>query len=148
MKTESARSATAGKSKATAKKKAGRKAAQTAKADKGGLREILGKILDSLEVIAARQESIRRTMWRMSEVREYQGKGEKKDAGEQAADRDAIALLVDFLLPVFKQLKADVASGRVNITGTVKQADVLDEAEGFSKREKAANRPQNAEGAE
>lgn len=50
--------------------------------------EILREIAKGIKTIADRVESVRRTLWRMSEIREYEsksakGKPNKKDCGEK-----------------------------------------------------------------
>lgn len=128
MKERRAKTAEAGKANVTAKNRTGRKpaqAAQVAQADKIGLREIYKAIVDGfqlqgekLDVIAARLESIRKTLWRMSDVRNYKGKGEDVKQGDgDAATSEAWNLLREFFTVAFKQFKADVANGRIDITG-------------------------------
>lgn len=66
-----------------AEKRTGRKAA--AIADNATERELLREVVKGLGVIADRVESVRRTLWRMSEIRNYEnkgGKGEEPDAGK------------------------------------------------------------------
>lgn len=80
---ETAAGQTAAKVKADkAEKRTGRKAAV---ADNATERELLREVVKGLGVIADRVESVRRTLWRMSEVRNYEnkgGKGEEPDAGK------------------------------------------------------------------
>ena len=60
-------------------------AAQAAQSD--NVPELLREVIQALGVIAARVESVRRTLWRMSEVRNYENKGDKGGAGKpEAAD--------------------------------------------------------------
>ena len=77
-----AKGATAKKAKgagtpATRGKPTGRKA-QAERADNAGLRELLREVITGIKTVADRVESVRRTLWRMSEVRNYESKGEKQ----------------------------------------------------------------------
>lgn len=82
---ETAAGQTAAKVKADkAEKRTGRKAA--AVADNATERELLREVVKGLGVIADRVESVRRTLWRMSEVRNYENKGGKGEPLPEAAD--------------------------------------------------------------
>ena len=97
-------------------KPTGRKA-QTQKADNAGLPELLRELIAGVKVVADRVESVRRTLWRMSEVRNYENKGAKPT--EKNALREAVA---DLFTPMAEEFIADIKSGRVN---TAKEYDWL-----------------------
>ena len=68
--------------------------AQAQKADNAGLPELLRELIagvsvvaDRVKIVADRVESVRRTLWRMSEVRNYAGKSDKGN-GEADAETD------------------------------------------------------------
>ncbi len=93
MKERKGKTAETSAEKSALKKRTGHKTAQAAQADKIGLREIYKAIVDGfqlqgekLDVIAARLESIRKTLWRMSDVRNYRGKGEAQGDGGKTAE--------------------------------------------------------------
>jgi hypothetical protein len=112
---ETAAGQTAAKVKADkAEKRTGRKAA--AVADNATERELLREVVKGLGVIADRVESVRRTLWRMSEVRNYENKGGKgeplPDAGKQK--QAMIKLLGELYYPQWENLVQDIASGRID----------------------------------
>ena len=125
MKERKGKTAKTNAEKSAPQKRTGHKAEQAVQADKIGLREIYEAFADGfqtegekLDVIAARLESIRKTLWRMSDVRNYRGKGdvEARGDGDKAAD-EAWNLLREFILATLAQFKADVANGRIDMTG-------------------------------
>lgn len=69
-----------------AKPARGKAAKVAAVADDLTERELLREIVKGLRVVADRVESVRRTLWRMSEIREYESKG-AKGKPETAQDR-------------------------------------------------------------
>lgn len=108
-----AKKATAKKAKgantpATHGKATGRKA-QAEQADNAGLPELLRELIAGVKVVADRVESVRRTLWRMSEVRNYENKGAKPT--EKNALREAVA---DLFTPMAEEFISDIKSGRVN----------------------------------
>ena len=76
-------SGAAGKADKPTKRKAAGKA-QAAQSD--NVPELLREVIKALGVIAARVESVRRTLWRIGEVRNYENKGD--NGGADAADAD------------------------------------------------------------
>ena len=103
---------------AQADKPTDRKAqAQAQKADNAGLPELLRELIAGVKVVADRVESVRRTLWRMSEVRNYENKGAKPTP--KNALREAVA---DLFTPMAEEFIADIKSGRVN---TAKEYDWL-----------------------
>ena len=115
------------KAKAAAKPDAAKgKTAAKVKADKAGKRkgaavadnaterELLREIVKGLGVIADRVESIRRTLWRMSEIRNYAGKGGKPDADTESRKAQIIKLLGEIYYPQWEGLVKDIASGRID----------------------------------
>ena len=92
-KTTTAKKAKGANTPATHGKPTGRKA-QAAQADNAGLPELLRELIagvsvvaDRVKIVADRVESVRRTLWRMSEVRNYAGKSDKGN-GEADAETD------------------------------------------------------------
>ena len=85
--TEKANSANPSGAAGKAEKPTKRKAAEKAQAEKSdNVPELLREVIKALGVIAARVESVRRTLWRMSEVRNYENKGGKGEPLPEAAD--------------------------------------------------------------
>ena len=93
---------------ATNSKPTGRKA-QAAQAENAGLPELLRELIAGVKVVADRVESVRRTLWRMSEVRNYENKSAKPK--EKNALREAVA---DVFTPLAEKFIADMASGRID----------------------------------
>ena len=71
--------------KPTKRKGAGK--AQAAQSD--NVPELLREVIQALGVIAARVESVRRTLWRMSEVRNYENKGDNGNADADGGKPEA-----------------------------------------------------------
>ena len=70
--------------------KAGKRTERTAAAvaDNATERELLREVVKGLGVIADKVESVRRTLWRIGEIRNYEnkgGNGEEPDAGKPEA---------------------------------------------------------------
>lgn len=63
--------------KATDKKKPKAVHAQTDKADNADVTELLREVIKGIDVVAQRIESVRRTLWRIGEVRAYNKDGDK-----------------------------------------------------------------------
>ena len=72
-------------------KATGRKAkgAAQAAAQSDNVPELLREVIQALGVIAARVESVRRTLWRMSEVRNYENKGDNGNADADGGKPEA-----------------------------------------------------------
>ena len=79
-------SGAAGKAEKPTKRKAAGKA-QAAQSD--NVSELLREVIQALGVIAARVESVRRTLWRMSEVRNYENKGDNGNADADGGKPEA-----------------------------------------------------------
>ena len=110
---ETAAGQTAAKVKADkAEKRTGRKAA--AVADNATERELLREVVKGLGVIADRVESVRRTLWRIGEVRNYENKGDKSGADAQGTKQAMIKLLGELYYPQWENLVQDIASGRID----------------------------------
>ena len=79
-------SGAAGNAEKPTKRKAAGKA-QAAQSD--NVSELLREVIQALGVIAARVESVRRTLWRMSEVRNYENKGDNGNADADGGKPEA-----------------------------------------------------------
>ena len=95
-----------------AEKPTGGKAAQAAKAGNADLPEMLREVIKALGVIAARVEAVRRTLWRMSEVRNYEREGAEPDA--KSRKQEIIRLLGEIHYPLWEGLVKDIQSGRID----------------------------------
>ena len=92
-----------------------RKAAEKAQAEKSdNVPELLREVIKALGVIAARVESVRRTLWRIGEVRNYENKGDKSGADAQGTKQAMIKLLGELYYPQWENLVKDIASGRID----------------------------------
>ncbi len=92
-----------------------RKAAEKAQAEKSdNVPELLREVIQALGVIAARVESVRRTLWRIGEVRNYENKGEKSGADAQGTKQAMIKLLGELYYPQWENLVQDISSGRID----------------------------------
>lgn len=100
-------------------KATGRKAkgAAQAAAQSDNVPELLREVIQALGVIAARVESVRRTLWRMSEIRNYEnkgGKGDKSGAGAEGTKQAMIKLLGELYYPHWENFVQDISSGRID----------------------------------
>jgi len=92
-----------------------RKAAEKAQAEKtDNVPELLREVIKALGVIAARVESVRRTLWRIGEVRNYENKGDKSGADAQGTKQAMIKLLGELYYPQWENLVQDISSGRID----------------------------------
>ena len=92
-----------------------RKAAEKAQAEKSdNVPELLREVIKALGVIAARVESVRRTLWRIGEVRNYENKGDKSGADAQGTKQAMIKLLGELYYPQWENLVQDISSGRID----------------------------------
>ena len=92
-----------------------RKAAEKAQAEKSdNVPELLREVIQALGVIAARVESVRRTLWRIGEVRNYENKGDKSGADAQGTKQAMIKLLGELYYPQWGNLVQDISSGRID----------------------------------
>ena len=90
-----------------------RKAAEKAQAEKSdNVPELLREVIQALGVIAARVESVRRTLWRIGEVRNYENKGDK--SGADGTKQAMIKLLGELYYPQWENLVQDISSGRID----------------------------------
>ncbi len=114
-KTATAKKAKGANTPATHGKPTGRKA-QAAQADNAGLPELLRELIAGVSVVADRVESVRRTLWRMSEVRNYTNKGDKGNGEADAESRKQkmIQCLGELYYPQWESLVQDIASGRID----------------------------------
>ena len=101
-----------------AEKPTKRKAAEKVQAEKSdNVPELLREVIKALGVIAARVESVRRTLWRMSEIRNYEnkgGKGDKSGAGAEGTKQAMIKLLGELYYPHWENFVQDISSGRID----------------------------------
>ena len=98
-----------------ADKQTTRKAAEKAQAEKSdNVPELLREVIKALGVIAARVESVRRTLWRIGEVRNYENKGDKSGADAQGTKQAMIKLLGELYYPQWENLVQDISSGRID----------------------------------
>ena len=98
-----------------AEKPTKRKAAEKAQAEKSdNVPELLREVIKALGVIAARVESVRRTLWRIGEVRNYENKGDKSGADAQGTKQAMIKLLGELYYPQWENLVQDISSGRID----------------------------------
>ena len=92
-----------------------RKAAEKVQAEKSdNVPELLREVIKALGVIAARVESVRRTLWRIGEVRNYENKGDKSGADAQGTKQAMIKLLGELYYPQWGNLVQDISSGRID----------------------------------
>ena len=95
--------------------KAAQRAAEKAQAEKSdNVPELLREVIKALGVIAARVESVRRTLWRIGEVRNYENKGDKSGADAQGTKQAMIKLLGELYYPQWENLVQDISSGRID----------------------------------
>ena len=85
-----------------AEKPTGGKGAQAAKAGNADLPEMLREVIKALGVIAARVEAVRRTLWRIGEVRNYEREGAEPDA--KSRKQEIIRLLGEIHYPLWEGL--------------------------------------------
>ena len=98
-----------------AEKPTKRKAAEKVQAEKSdNVPELLREVIKALGVIAARVESVRRTLWRIGEVRNYENKGDKSGADAQGTKQAMIKLLGELYYPQWENLVQDISSGRID----------------------------------
>ena len=113
--TEKANSANPSGAAGKADKPTKRKAAEKAQAEKtDNVPELLREVIKALGVIAARVESVRRTLWRIGEVRNYENKGDKSGADAQGTKQAMIKLLGELYYPQWENLVQDISSGRID----------------------------------
>ena len=147
-KPETAAGQTAAKVKADkAEKRTGRKAA--AVADNATERELLREVVKGLGVIADRVESVRRTLWRMSEVRNYENKGGKGEPLPEAEKRkqEITRLLGEIYYPMWEGLVKDIKSGRIDTAPEYAEFRALPEWGAFRESLKAVAEKPDAAGA-
>ena len=96
---------------ATHGKATGRKA-QAAQAENAGVIELLRELINGVKTVADRVESVRRTLWRMSDVRNYENKGGESDA--ERRKQAMIKSLGELYFPQWEKLVDDIASGRID----------------------------------
>ena len=115
--TEKAKGANPSGAAGKADKPTKRKAAEKAQAEKtDNVPELLREVIKALGVIAARVESVRRTLWRMSEIRNYENKGGKGEPLPEAEKRkqEITRLLGEIYYPMWEGLVKDIKSGRID----------------------------------
>ena len=106
--------AAATKSKAGANPSGKAKGAAQAAEKSDNVPELLREVIKALGVIAARVEAVRRTLWRIGEVRNYENKGDKSGADAQGTKQAMIKLLGELYYPQWENLVQDISSGRID----------------------------------
>ena len=76
--------------------------------------ELLRAVVIGLCKLSEQLESLRRTLWRIGEVRNYTGKGGKPDAGAESRKAQMVKLLGEIYYPQWEKLANDIASGRID----------------------------------
>jgi len=76
--------------------------------------ELLRAVVIGLCKLSEQMESLRRTLWRIGEIRNYAGKGGKPDAGAESRKAQMVKLLGEIYYPQWEHLVNDIASGRID----------------------------------